>query len=196
MTRAYKNGTRQWAGKLFAPWAHGVQEFGWRSEFGKRRKVPPRHHANWTYGLMVDYDNTARMLKGAAMIGKKSAAFGGPIYFERGIDMMLNATISYAQRRRKKEAMLLVVSWNEWSEQSQLEPSDRWGTRYLEALRSALRRHGQYRYTGAEGSWRGEGEEPIAQLTACQHGIVSQSNAPDGWLERLPTKGKAASLPP
>ena len=165
MTRAYKNGTRQWAGKLFAPWAHGVQEFGWRSEFGKRRTVPPRHHPNWTYGLMIDYDNTPRMMKGAALLGKKGPGTGGPKSFERGLDMMLNATVKYAQSRRKEVAMLLIVSWNEWTEQSALEPSDRWGTQYLEALRRSLHRHGQYRYAGEEGLWRREGPEPTEQLT-------------------------------
>ena len=193
MTRASYNGTMQWKGKTFAPWAHGVQEFGWRSEFGKRRKVPPRHHENWTYGLMTDYDNTARMLKGAALIGKKSAgstvfssgrAVGGPSSFEHGLDLLVNASIAYAQGRQQKEAMLLIVSWNEWSEQSALEPSDRWGTQYLETLRSVLRKHGQYRYAGARGLWRGPAQRPIAQLTECQHGIP-EPKQPLGWLERL-----------
>jgi hypothetical protein len=186
-SRPTHNGTVQWRGRQFAPWAHGVQEFGWRSEFGKHRRVPPRHHENWTYGLMTDYDNTARMMKGAALIGKKAKRDGGPPSFERGVEMMLNATVQYAQHRRQKQAMLLIVSWNEWSEQSVLEPSDRWGTQYLKALRRALQHHGQYRYAGAHGLWRTIVQPPTgtAQLTECQHGIP-QSQYPLGWLERLP----------
>ena len=48
----------------------------------------------------------------------------------------------------------MVVAFNEWTEQAVLEPTDAYGTAYLDALRSVLQRHGQYRYTGEEGLWK------------------------------------------
>ena len=78
--------------------------------------------------------------------------------------------------------MLLVVSWNEWSEQSALEPSDRYGVGYLQALRRVLRRHGQYRYEGEAGLWRRPAAAPPigqAQLTECASGMAFKRDP--GW---------------
>ena len=75
----------------------------------------------------------------------------------------------HAQIAKQNESLLMVVAFNEWTEQSVLEPSDAYGTAYLEALRSVLQRHGQYRYTGEEGLWkqaRIDASTP-KQLTEC-----------------------------
>ena len=67
-------------------------------------------------------------------------------------------------------AQLIVVAFNEWTEQAVLEPTDVYGTAYLEALRSVLQRHGQYHYKGLTGLWkevRSEGATPAPQLTEC-----------------------------
>ena len=170
--------------RTFAPWAHGVSGFGFLAEFGKRRKVPKRYHPNWTHGIIVDTDNTPRMLKGAALIGKKSPLFGGPKYFERGFELILNESLQHGFKHGQAEAMINVVSWNEWSEQSALEPSDRYGLGYLEALRRVLERHGQLQFNGKRGLWRQPAHPPMAQLTSCQGGVASK--LPRGWPEYEP----------
>ena len=52
-----------------------------------------------------------------------------------------------------------------WTEQAVLEPSDRYGIGYLQALRTSLMKWGQYRYDGPTDLWR-QGPR-IAQLTRC-----------------------------
>ena len=125
--------------------------------------------------------STARMLKGAALIGKKSPLFGGPKYFELGFELLLNDTLRHARMRGRAEAMINIVSWNEWSEQSALEPSDRYGVGYLEALQRVLERHGLLRFKGKRGLWRQTPRSPMAQLTSCKDGVAS--SLPRGWPE-------------
>ena len=68
--------------------------------------------------------------------------------------MLLNATIRRARRQGRSEAQIMVVAWNEWTEQAVLEPSDRYGFGYLEALRKSLKNWGQYHYEGPADLWR------------------------------------------
>ena len=81
--------------------------------------------------------------------------------------MLLNATIRRARRQGRSEAQIMVVAWNEWTEQAVLEPSDRYGLGYLEALRKSLKNWGQYHYEGPADLWR-QGPR-IPQLTRCGH---------------------------
>lgn len=166
----------------FAPWADGVQDFGWRTEFGDRRKAAPALHENWTAGIITDFDNTPRMGVVKALIGKKLPYQGGPPSFEDGLEKVVTQSMERALAARRRRAMLFVVSWNEWSEQAALEPSDRYGTGYLEALRRVLQKHGQYRYEGPVGLWRTEPQDPSAQLSDCQYGL--NATPPFGWPER------------
>lgn len=168
--------------RRMAPWAHGVNEFGWLANFGNRRTVPPSNaHPNWTHGIIVDFDNTARMFKGSALIGKKSSAAGGPDNFGRGFELILNDTLKRMALRRQSEAMITIVSWNEWSEQAALEPSDRYGVGYLEALRRVLEKYGQLRFNGERGLWQKPMQTPMEQLTSCKSGV--ESTRPRGWPE-------------
>ena len=80
----------------------------------------------------------------------------------------MKSTLMHAQIAKQNETQLMVVAFNEWTEQAVLEPTDAYGTGYLEALRSVLMRHGQYRYTGEEALWKEvRGPLPLTQLTQC-----------------------------
>ena len=68
---------------------------------------------------------------------------------------------------QQNETLLMVVAFNEWTEQAVLEPTDAYGTAYLDALRSVLQRHGQYRYTGEEGLWKETIGPAPPQITEC-----------------------------
>jgi hypothetical protein len=68
--------------------------------------------------------------------------------------------------------MMLLVA------QSTFEPSDQYGVGYLEALRSSLVKHGQYRYTGETGLWRklspeSGSESTVREMTTC-HSMASK----------------------
>ena len=94
----------------------------------------------------------------------------GPSGFGKSLEHALGKSLAHAKRFHKKETMLLVPAFNEWSEQSTLEPSDRYGVGYLQALRSAMVRHGQYRYRGQAGLWKQmkpEGGGVSHEMTNC-----------------------------
>ena len=162
----------EWTKNSFAPWADAVQDFGWSSHFGDRRQVGWRHtdSGKWYHGIITDFDNTPRMGSKASISGGLSNERGGPPSFARGLDLVLKSTLNHAQIAKQKETQLMVVAFNEWTEQAVLEPTDVYGTAYLEALRSVLQRHGQYHYKGLTGLWkevRSEGATPAPQLTEC-----------------------------
>ena len=153
-----------------AKWADACQDYGWSSNYGTRRTVgTPRpdwaRSGNWHHGLLTDFDNTARMGAEAGVIGS-SPQRGGPASFETGLQLLMNATLASATTYGHREKMLLVGSWNEWSEGATLEPNEQFGIGYLEALRRVLRQRGQYRYDGREDAWR-KVQHAIPQLTPC-----------------------------
>lgn len=167
-----KQGHKQqmdWNNNSFAPWADAVQDFGWSSLFGDRRQVGWRHTGSdkWYHGIIADFDNTPRMGTRASISGGLTPERGGPPAFEKGLDMLMRSTLTHAKIAKQNETLLMVVAFNEWTEQAVLEPTDAYGTGYLDALRSVLQRHGQYRYTGQEGLWKEAHGPPVTQLTAC-----------------------------
>ena len=163
-----------------AQWADGFQDFGWQSvkfvnasnsehsqnPFGD---INPQLMArsNYQLGAIVEFDNTARMGKSATTTRHK-----GPAGFGSMMDYAVAKALEHGRAFGHREEMLLVPAWNEWSEQSVLEPSGEHGVGYLEELRRVLMRHGQYRYTGEAGAWRQINASDTstsvpAQLSAC-----------------------------
>ena len=163
-----------------AQWADGFQDFGWQSvkfvnasnsehsqnPFGD---INPQLMArsNYQLGAIVEFDNTARMGKSATTTRHK-----GPAGFGSMMDYAVGKALEHGRAFGHREEMLLVPAWNEWSEQSVLEPSGEHGVGYLEELRRVLMRHGQYRYTGEAGAWRQINASDTstsvpAQLSAC-----------------------------
>lgn len=84
-------------------------------------------------GAFVDWDNTPRKQeRGSVFVG------ASPEKFEHYMT---------EQIRRTKEVyhqdMLFLFAWNEWAEGGYMEPDERYGFAYLEALRNALRANGE-----------------------------------------------------
>lgn len=78
-------------------------------------------------GAFVDWDNTARNKKGLVYEGST------PQKFEKYFGQLV--------RKVKKEystSFLFVNAWNEWAEGAYLEPDQKYGYQYLEALKHAL----------------------------------------------------------
>lgn len=85
-------------------------------------------------GAFVDWDNTPRRHeKGSVFVG------ASPEKFEKYMTKQI---------RRAKEIyhkdMLFLFAWNEWAEGGYMEPDEKFGYGYLEALRNALMANGEF----------------------------------------------------
>lgn len=80
-------------------------------------------------GVMVTFDNTARrQWAGDVWIGSN------PYTFRRWLAEAVRAVA----HRPSEERLVFVNAWNEWAEGAVLEPSDRFGSTYLLAMRDVL----------------------------------------------------------
>ena len=79
-------------------------------------------------GAFVDWDNTPRY-------GKKGKVIQGasPEKFYQ----YMRQQIVHAREDYKKD-MLFLFAWNEWAEGGYMEPDEKYGFGYLEALKKAL----------------------------------------------------------
>lgn len=85
-------------------------------------------------GAFVDWDNTPRK-------GERGDVFIGasPEKFKYYFDLQ----IKHAKDEYKND-WLVLFAWNEWAEGGILEPTKRFGTRYLEAIRDVLLKNGEF----------------------------------------------------
>jgi len=80
-------------------------------------------------GAFVDWDNTARYKKRATIFqGACPERFEH--YFTKLVETM--------PERQIQENFIFLNAWNEWSEGTYLEPDEKYGYQYLEAVRNAL----------------------------------------------------------
>ncbi len=79
--------------------------------------------------ILPNWDNTPRSGY-AGYIGTNST----PDLFGYQIERAINRVSSYPDERK----MIFIKSWNEWAEGNYLEPDQRYGKAYLEALRSKV----------------------------------------------------------
>lgn len=86
-----------------------------------------KHDADDYRGVFVDFDNSARA-------GKDGLIFMGstPRQFEKYFYRHLCLS------RKENKDMIFINAWNEWGEGCYLEPDERYGYGYLEAVKSAL----------------------------------------------------------
>jgi len=80
-------------------------------------------------GVTPAWDNSPRRTQDYAIIFQGST----PDAYRGWLESAL------ARGLRQREPLVFVNAWNEWGEGAVLEPSDRWGRRYLEATRDAVR---------------------------------------------------------
>ena len=80
-------------------------------------------------GAFVDWDNTARYVNRARIF--KGAS---PERFSYWFNQLVEVTA----KRPAPEQLIFLNAWNEWAEGSYLEPDERHGLKYLEAVRDGL----------------------------------------------------------
>lgn len=80
-------------------------------------------------GAFVDWDNTPRYVRRARLF--KGAS---PERFRYWFSKLVAATAT----RPPRERIIFVNAWNEWAEGTYLEPDERYGKQYLEAVRDIL----------------------------------------------------------
>ena len=82
-------------------------------------------------GAFVDWDNTARYKRHATIFEGAT-----PALFERGLARL----VERVRAHRPDEQLVFINAWNEWAEGCYLEPDERWGNAYLEAVRRVSER--------------------------------------------------------
>ncbi|MGH8714782.1 MAG: glycoside hydrolase family 99-like domain-containing protein [Casimicrobiaceae bacterium] len=90
----------------------------------------PRPEFRLFRGLLPSWDNTARRQDNGTIFAGSS-----PELFEYWLEQALRQT---RVRHRGEERLLFINAWNEWGEGCHLEPDQRHGRAYLEAVASAL----------------------------------------------------------
>lgn len=81
-------------------------------------------------GAFVDWDNTPRNKNGVAFKG------ASPEKFEKYFSNLVAKV-----KKERKCPIVLINAWNEWAEGCYLEPDQKYGFSYLEAIRSALKKN-------------------------------------------------------
>ena len=92
-------------------------------------RSPDRHLPVYP-GAYVDWDNTARYRRRATIFEGAS-----PARFEH----FLTQLVQKVGAAPPAERMIFINAWNEWAESAYLEPDERHGMGYLEAVQRALR---------------------------------------------------------
>ena len=84
-------------------------------------------------GAFVDWDNTPRK-------GNRGSLYDGvtPTKFQKYLSKQIKRT-----KEIYKKDILFMFAWNEWGESGYLEPDEKWGYAYLEAVRDALQENNE-----------------------------------------------------
>lgn len=105
-----------------------LKTIGYADFLARMEANAPRHDAYFP-SVLVGWDNTAR--RGGKGVVVTDAS---PALFREQVTVALHRVA----RKREQEQLLFVNAWNEWAEGNHLEPDQRHGRAYLEALREAL----------------------------------------------------------
>ncbi len=86
-------------------------------------------------GAFVDWDNTPRLGKNGTVVqGASPEKF--KYYFSEQIRRVKNGTYN--------NDYIFIFAWNEWAESGYLEPDEKYGYGYLQAVRDSLRENGEF----------------------------------------------------
>lgn len=95
-------------------------------------KIRPDQERTTFPGAFVDWDNSSRYKQKATIFrGATPKIFS--YWFEKLVESM--------PQRHLPEDYIFINAWNEWSEAAYLEPDEKFGYQYLEAVRDVLFRH-------------------------------------------------------
>jgi lipopolysaccharide biosynthesis protein len=109
---------------------HGGNMLSYASMVADAEKGLPATSSTHFPGVMVGFDNTARRQWTA------DVWYGAnPYTFRR----WLAAAVRAVANRPADQRIVFINAWNEWAEGAMLEPSDRFGLSFLQAVRDVLR---------------------------------------------------------
>ena len=112
-----------------ASFSSGHTVYDYDATWARIVKVRPNPTLTTFPGAFVDWDNTSRYKKRATIFrGATPEKFAA--WFGKLVDSM--------PQRNLPENYIFLNAWNEWSECAYLEPDERYGYRYLEAVSEAL----------------------------------------------------------
>ena len=102
-------------------------------EWEKILSISHRDYKKVIPGGFVDWDNTPRRgMKGKVILGAT------PSKFEKYMEKLLERA-----KNLYSSDMVILFAWNEWSEGGYLEPDEKWGYGYLEAIKRAIEQKGE-----------------------------------------------------
>ena len=94
------------------------------------QKIPENYYP----GAFASWDNTARRgMNGRIITGSNPKDF----------EEFLTKQLMRARKEYKKD-YLFFTAWNEWAEGSHLEPDEKYGYQYLEAVKNALTKSNEW----------------------------------------------------
>lgn len=108
-------------------YAHGVFSF---PDMVRNMIARPAPAYPYFRCICPSWDNSARRKKGAAVYMDAT-----PSLFKEWAGKMMSYTRKHLPENKQ---LLFINAWNEWGEGCHLEPDEKWGTAYLEALQAAL----------------------------------------------------------
>jgi len=134
--------------RLFSKYSNPFNYYRWMlRKYGLSKKLPDKVYSyleliendlaydfqkGWPIfpGVCPGWDNSARRQKNSALIIKDS----NPSLFRYWVSKKIDKT----DWSLVPDRFLFVNAWNEWAEGNHLEPCERWGDQYLNALQQAI----------------------------------------------------------
>ena len=115
---------------LIAKFTNKPTTYDYESIWAKVVEVRPQTGLDTFPGAFVDWDNTPRYKKRATILTGAT-----PKIFRDWLARL----VSTMPARQLPENFIFLNAWNEWSEGAYLEPDEKYGLQYLEAVKSVLK---------------------------------------------------------
>lgn len=112
-------------GKLFK-FQYNVLDYEWLQQ---KQKSLKDYSFKIFPGIVPGWDNTARRKNDPALVLTNST----PQLFKQWLQNLIKDFTPYS----KEENLLFINAWNEWAEGNHIEPDEKFGTQYLEAIKES-----------------------------------------------------------